>query len=90
MTVHKSEILSQLDPTLFISCVLSAVDREGDPRNLMVMFDLFHFMLLNYCQRESKIIDPDQLEMFLEDIFDKLSCYFPIEFTPPKDDKFKI
>ena len=26
----------------------------------------------------------------MEDIFDKISCYFPINFTPPKDDKFKI
>ena len=34
---------------------------------------------------ESEDIDP-----FVEDIFDKVSCYFPINFTPPKDDKFKI
>jgi DNA repair/transcription protein MET18/MMS19 len=30
------------------------------------------------------------MEPFIEDIFDKISCYFPINFTPPKDDKFKI
>jgi len=27
---------------------------------------------------------------FLEDIFDRISCYFPINFEPPADDKFKI
>lgn len=26
----------------------------------------------------------------MQDMFDKVSCYFPINFTPPKDDKFKI
>lgn len=26
----------------------------------------------------------------MEDIYDKLSCYYPINFKPPKDDKFKI
>mmetsp|Transcript_5854 Transcript_5854/g.9419 ORF Transcript_5854/g.9419 Transcript_5854/m.9419 type:complete len:108 (+) Transcript_5854:828-1151(+) len=26
----------------------------------------------------------------MEDIFDQISCYFPINFNPPKDDKFKI
>jgi len=35
-------------------------------------------------------MDKNLLESFIEDIFDKVSCYFPINFTPPKDDKFKI
>ena len=35
-------------------------------------------------------MNADQLELTLQDIFDKVSCYFPINFTPPKDDKFKI
>lgn len=30
------------------------------------------------------------IEPFLDDIFDKVSCYFPINFEPPKDDKYKI
>jgi len=28
--------------------------------------------------------------MFIEDIFEKVSCYFPINFNPPKNDKFKV
>lgn len=47
-------------------------------------------MLLNFCQQNSKSLSSEQLELFLVDIFDKVSCYFPINFTPPKDDKFKI
>lgn len=26
----------------------------------------------------------------MDDIYDKVSCYFPINFEPPKDDKHKI
>ena len=27
---------------------------------------------------------------FIDEIFDKISCYFPINFVPPKNDKFNI
>ena len=81
------DLLSKLDSTLLISCILSAIESEGDPRNLILVFDLLHFILLNYCQPPQVT---EQIEPFLEDIFDKASCYFPINFQPPKDDKFKI
>lgn len=80
------ELLAKLDGMLFVSCVLSSIDTEGDPRNLMLVFDLILFILVNFATEENaKEMDP-----FLEDIFDKLSCYFPINFTPPKDDPYKI
>lgn len=30
------------------------------------------------------------IEPFIDELFDKVSCYFPINFEPPKDDKYKI
>jgi len=72
-----------------MSCVLSSVDGESDPRNLLVVFDLLNFMLITFCQQNSTI-EQDSLQPHLLDIFDKLSCYFPINFKPPKDDRFKI
>lgn len=70
-----------------MSCILSSVEGESDPRNLVVVFELLHFMLLNFCQGEKEDL---MVEQMIEDIFDKVSCYYPINFKPPKDDKFKI
>jgi DNA repair/transcription protein MET18/MMS19 len=80
------ELIGKLEPSLYVSCVLSAIESEGDPRNLILVYDLLQFILLNYCQ----VGCTSEMEPFIEDIFDKISCYFPINFTPPKDDKFKI
>ena len=43
------DLIQKLDTTLFISCVLGAIENEGDPRNLLLVFDLIHFVLLNFC-----------------------------------------
>lgn len=59
----------------------------------MITYDLIHFILRNWASKSSleenknnlKIIEP-----FLDELFDKVSCYFPINFEPPKDDKYKI
>ena len=88
-TLERGTLLNKVDECLFISCVMSAVEGEGDPRNLVLVYQLEGFILQTFCQRGSKI-ESSQLEMFLEDIFEKVSCYFPINFTPPKNDVFKI
>jgi hypothetical protein len=49
ISCNRKDFLDKLDQTLFISCVLSAIENEGDPRNLLLVFDLIHFLLLNYC-----------------------------------------
>ena len=36
-------------------------------------------------ESNEKIIKP-----FIDEIFDKISCYFPINFVPPKNDKYQI
>jgi hypothetical protein len=63
------------DPKLFTSCVFSAIENEGDPRNLLLVFDLVHFILLNFYQE-----NVEDNENFVEDAFDKVSIYFPINF----------
>lgn len=87
ISYNRKDLLDKLNSTLYISCVLSGIENEGDPRNLLLVYDLLHFLLLNFCQASQSSED---LEPFIEDIFDKTSCYFPINFDPPKDDKFKI
>ena len=57
MSLNRSDLLEKLDPSLYVSCILSAVDGEGDPRNLLVVYDLLHFILLNFCQENSESIE---------------------------------
>lgn len=70
-----------------VSAVLTAIESEKDPRNLLVSFELTRLILniLGNDDTSVKIIEP-----FLEEIFENISCYYPIEFEPPKNDKFKI
>lgn len=62
ISLNKSDLLEKLDPGLYVSCILSAVEGEGDPRNLLVVYDLLHFILLNFCQENSESIEKGQLE----------------------------
>ena len=47
-TINK-ELLKHIEPALFLSCSMSAVEGEGDPRNLLLVFELEQFVLANFC-----------------------------------------
>ena len=73
--------------------MLSAIEGEKDPRNLLICFDLVHFMLLTYMTPSSHLCKETAKEVFeqlLESFFDFVACYFPINFRPPKNDTHKI
>ena len=74
--------LCKNNPSKFISIIINATEEEKDPRCLLLTFGLIHFLLSNF----SDVI----LKPFLPEIFDNLSCYFPISFTPPENDPYKI
>jgi hypothetical protein len=42
-------------------------------------------VLVEYSNGDGELIKP-----FVSDAFDNMAAYFPIDFEPPKDDKFKI
>ncbi len=69
--------------------MLNGVEEEKDPRNLVLTYDLIYFILRSYANTENSN-SSNLIEPFLDDLFDKVSCYFPINFEPPKNDKFKI
>ncbi len=71
---------------MFISAVLAGVDEEKDPRNLLITYDLLYYLLREYATN----MDDDQsiIIPFIDEIFDKISCYFPINFVPPKNDQY--
>ena len=57
----------------FVLIFIQAVDAEKDPQNMKMIFSLWPIILQEF-----------KLEPFEEDIFEAMSCYFPIDFQPPK------
>lgn len=57
-------------PNDFVYAIITGMDSEGDPRNLMF---LFQFVPEAYSQFP--------LEHLAEEAFSVLECYFPIDFT---------
>jgi len=73
---------SLVNPAQLTAAVIAASEMEKDPRILIIDLDLFRC-----CMRSTP---EDQLNLFIEEIFGRFSLYFPISFTPPKDDKYLI
>lgn len=64
---------------LFISAFIHLTTGEKDPRNLMLSFQIASNILTNF-----------DVEKFTEDLFYVTFCYFPVTFTPPKNDPYGI
>ncbi|XP_059386357.1 MMS19 nucleotide excision repair protein homolog [Carassius carassius] len=60
----------------FIFGFVQSVDGERDPRNLLLAFQVAR----NIIQRGY------DLGKFVEELFEVMSCYFPIDFSPPPSD----
>lgn len=88
--LNKDLLLSKVDSSAFIYAVLSGIENEKDPRNLVLSYDLIYLILRIYANNPDDINQTSIIKPFLEDIFDKISCYFPINFVPPKNDKYQI
>ncbi|KAH7300900.1 hypothetical protein KP509_23G003000 [Ceratopteris richardii] len=70
--------------TLFVERLCGIIDGEKDPRCLLLGFHIVEL---------AAQIFPDPagyIGSVIEDLFDLLSCYFPISFTPPPDDNWGI
>lgn len=69
----------------FIRTFLHLASGEKDPRNLLASFGLNIFITENF------IFDNGDLhKTYLDDLFDVCFCYFPISFSPPANDPYKI
>lgn len=87
--LNKEQLLHQIqNPSTFISAVLAGIDEEKDPRNLIMTYDIIYFMLRQYASKMDDKKAEDLIKPFIDEIFDKISCYFPINFVPPKNDKY--
>ncbi|XP_026748982.2 MMS19 nucleotide excision repair protein homolog [Galleria mellonella] len=59
----------------FVYGIISAMDGERDPRNLMFLFTFLPYFLKHV-----------PLGHLVEEMFDVISCYYPIDFYPSPDD----
>ncbi|KAH9638499.1 hypothetical protein HF086_007469 [Spodoptera exigua] len=59
----------------FVYGVITAMDGERDPRNLVFLFQFLQNFIKNF-----------PLGHLAEEMFDVISCYFPIDFHPSSDD----
>uniref|UniRef100_A0A0K0E0E4 MMS19 nucleotide excision repair protein n=1 Tax=Strongyloides stercoralis TaxID=6248 RepID=A0A0K0E0E4_STRER len=58
---------------------VTASNGEKDPRLLMKVFKIF-----------LQIVKHFSLGHFVEDMFDVVACYYPVEYTPPENDTINI
>ncbi|CAK9437872.1 uncharacterized protein LODBEIA_P22500 [Lodderomyces beijingensis] len=75
------------DDKIFVKTFIHIASGEKDPRNLLLSFKLNK-------EINEKIFDFDEAneshEDLITDLFDVCFCYFPISFTPPANDPYKI
>lgn len=74
----KADLLKSISSE-FVFGYIQAMDGEKDPRNLLICFENSHLLIQHV-----------DITLFAEDLFEILSCYFPVEFRAPKDDQFRI
>ena len=63
----------------YIHLVITFMNGEKDPRNLMTLYSIVYKIV--------KLLDISNL---VDDLFDATFCYFPITFRPPPDNPYGI
>lgn len=73
---------------LFVSTFIHIAGGEKDPRNLLTSFKLNSSINKNV-QFDDRTTNKT-LDQLLTELFDVCFCYFPVSFTPPANDPYKI
>lgn len=72
----------------FVSAFIYIAGGEKDPRNLLISFKL-NTVINQTVQFEDRTTNSTH-DQLLTELFDVCFCYFPISFTPPANDPYKI
>ncbi|MEW5299353.1 MAG: hypothetical protein WDW36_002378 [Sanguina aurantia] len=70
-----------------VDACLSAVDGEKDPRCLLLLFSIIQQLAIVY---HAPGVDASPLKHNSGPIVETLSAYFPVTFTPPRNDAHRI
>ena len=76
---HQTEIAQKI-----VEAFIHIASGEKDPRNLLISF------AINTKLNTMFDFDPTTHKQLINDLFDVCFCYFPITFTPPPNDPYKI
>eukprot|EP00761_Pharyngomonas_kirbyi_P000814 gb/GECH01000815.1/.p1 GENE.gb/GECH01000815.1/~~gb/GECH01000815.1/.p1 ORF type:complete len:990 (+),score=233.89 gb/GECH01000815.1/:1-2970(+) len=69
----------------FVSGFIQSIDGERDPRNLLKVLEVFNDLCrIDTTKAQNAIRD------LSEELFDVISCYFPVSFRPPPNDPHNI
>lgn len=63
----------------FVFGFIQSMDGEKDPRSLVLVFQLAATVAADF-----------DIKRFVEELFEVVACYFPIDFTPPSNDPHGI
>jgi hypothetical protein len=70
--------------------LISSIDGEKDPRCLLEGFTAVRSILEVYQRQPDDSLHVGRLDDCAAELFEVLSCYFPIAFTPPPNDPYRI
>jgi DNA repair/transcription protein MET18/MMS19 len=74
---------SPIDHETAIQTLMRAFQSERDPRNLIVLFRMHHFVSTNW-------LDSSIDDALVESLFDAIACYYPISFHAPVNNPYNI
>ena len=86
---HAGQAMIDADLDL-LEFLVSSIDGEKDPRCLLKDFGTVRLVLELYHQQPESSVSRKVLDDTVDEVFEVLSCYFPISFTPPPDDPYGI
>lgn len=75
IVTEKCQSNSSMDSNLLYS-IVHLMEGESNPQNLLVCFSIISYIMKNF----------NDLEPFIDDLFDWLSSYYPIDYTPSDSD----
>lgn len=73
---ERSKVSANIDTDTIYSFV-RMIEGESHPRNLLVCFSIVSLILKTY----------QNLEPYIDDLFEWLACYYPVEYTPDENDE---
>lgn len=76
IVMEKNRAKRSMDGDLLYS-VVHLMEGESNPQNLLVCFSIVSLILKNF----------EDLEPFIDDLFDWLSSYYPVDYTPNESDE---
>jgi len=89
--------LGSMNPAEQIESVVAACDGEKDPRNVLLLCELWTALPRAFCGDAGSDADADDVkkrrEAFAsaaEELYDVVAAYFPVSFRPPPGDSIRV